>query len=442
MTSKEHNEPRPSCNPWELEDAVVFVDTDRDTDVFRLVNGVVHLEVNGRRLFNDVITCRIDGRTLHLQTADAKIAVLTVPRGNEEVVLRVVALLGRRYESDNMVEFLDTDGDMNLFRLVPGGCLELFINGRQCMYDVTSCRFDGPTGRKLHLKGSPSKAKFIMTISQQQDEALQRVLRIFSRRGMRENAVEFLDTRGDAYAFRLNSRVGTLELHINGRLCESDLSDLRGEGLDGRRLHYNIAGSRTPTAITLPAGAQELALAALALFRRRTLGRSSTAPSVATFCLCPSLDEKPPAGEAASTVKGTTVTEEDRASSSASLESALTHYSALSTAASTGQFSAEPGAQQSAGHKGAAFPCPSDSCTSFAKMPSDASGRRTLVRDWLLRKPRDSVCGNNAAKAEQRLATPLAACGLEHDWSADNCSDTRSEDGSTKVGRSIHWLVP
>mmetsp|Transcript_17197 Transcript_17197/g.33560 ORF Transcript_17197/g.33560 Transcript_17197/m.33560 type:complete len:416 (-) Transcript_17197:213-1460(-) len=262
---------RSSAASWDSEDEVKFVDTDGDTNVFRLSEGErINLEVNGEMCLQDLLTCRLEGRTLFLQSAGSKkTTVTTIPKGQEEVVLRVMALLAKRSESTSMVEFLDAEGRTAVLRLSDAGLLELHIDSKKCLSDIFSCRLDGPDRRVLHLKdGGPFDGKATLTVPEGQEEVIERILALVQKRGMIQGEVEFVDTDGDTNLFRLTEG-GCLELYVNGQLREVDLSDITLDMMDGRTLHCKAASSKWATLTTVPPGQNEVALCILALFHKR-----------------------------------------------------------------------------------------------------------------------------------------------------------------------------
>lgn len=192
----------------------------------------------------------------------------TVPKGQEEVVLRVMALLAKRCESTSMVEFVDAEGRTAVLRLSDAGLLELHVDSKKCLSDVYSCRLDGPDRRVLHLKGEPLNGKATLTVPEGQEEVIVRVLALVQKRGMVEGEVEFVDTDGDTNLFRLTEG-GCLELYVNKELREGDLSDMTLDMIDGRTLHCRAASSKWATITTVPPGQYEVALCILALFHKR-----------------------------------------------------------------------------------------------------------------------------------------------------------------------------
>jgi len=255
---------------WDSEDEVKFVDTDGDTNVFRLSEGErIDLEVNGELCLQDLLTCRLEARTLFLQSAGSrKTTVTTVPKGQEEVVLRVMALLAKRCQSTSMVEFVDAEGRTAVLRLSDASLLELHVDGKKCLNDIFSCRLDGPNRRVLHLKGEPLSGKATLTVPEGQEEVITRILALVQKRGMIEGEVEFVDTDGDTNLFRLTEG-GCLELYVNKELREIDMSDVTLDVIDGRTLHCRAANSKWATLTTVPPGHEEVALCILALFHKR-----------------------------------------------------------------------------------------------------------------------------------------------------------------------------
>merc|ERR1719458_2150501 len=81
------------------------------------------------------------------------------------------------------VEFVDTDGDANLFRLTEGGYLELYVNGQLRETDLSDVTLDMIDGRTLHCKAASSKWATLTTVPPGQYEVALCVLELFHKRG-------------------------------------------------------------------------------------------------------------------------------------------------------------------------------------------------------------------------------------------------------------------
>jgi len=185
-------------------------------------------------------------------------------------------------EDAEHVEYVDTDGDAIAFRLNASGRLDYYVNGRQKVHDLTRLTADG---RRLHIDGSssgPWQSRRATTVPQGQETAIARVMSLFSNRSsgavptstvrtlaVPSSIVEYVDTDGDAIAFRLNAS-GHVDYYVNDQQKVHDLTKLIA---DGRRLHLDGTSSGSwgsSRATTVPVrGGKAVVASIIALFNQR-----------------------------------------------------------------------------------------------------------------------------------------------------------------------------
>lgn len=173
---------------------------------------------------------------------------------------------------EQVIAFVDTDGDANVFRLA-GDIVELDVNGKLYATGLSELKFGCSEGRQLLLRSLSSKRTISIALAEGQEEVALRLLALFTRRELaarasgKELAVEFIDEMdGDTKLVQLRS--GVVELYING--CRlGRLSEACPCKPPGRGLLLKVAGAWQTVAVTLPVGQEHLVQQILGCFRAR-----------------------------------------------------------------------------------------------------------------------------------------------------------------------------